>query len=197
MKRFWAILSCVFLITLCSALTADLKPEHRERLRQIRLVVLDVDGTLSDGQIHYCNDNVAFTKGFHVHDRVGILLAQRAGIEVAIITSENSEMIRNRAQRLKIRHLITDCKFKRRAMEDLAFGLHFPLEGVCYIGDDVLDEEAMLIAGFRACPADAVTRIQKICDFVSTRNGGRGAVREVIELILEAQGKPNTLSNLY
>lgn len=197
MNRLWAILSCTFLFTICSGfLSAELKPEHRERLRKIQLIVLDVDGTLSDGQIHYCNDTT-FTKGFHVHDRVGILLGQRAGLEIAIITSENSEMIRQRAQRLHIRHLITDCKFKRRSLEDLAFGLHVPLEAVCYVGDDVLDEEAMLVAGFRACPSDAVPRIQKICDFVCSRAGGRGAVREVIELVLEAQGKPNTLSNLY
>lgn len=206
MKPFWMMFAGALMFSLTAAtmaaeikpepLPAILKPELRDRLRKVQLIVLDVDGTLTDGQVHYCND-MTFIKSFHVHDRIGIILAQRAGLEVAIVTGENTEMIRQRAQRLKIRHLITDCKAKRRAVEDLASGLHVPMEAVCFIGDDVMDEEAMIVSGFRACPSDAAARIQKLSDYVAGKPGGRGAVREVIEMILEAQGKPNTLSNLY
>lgn len=186
-----SFLFAVLLLISSKAIYAEIDSDLSNRLKNVKLVILDVDGSLADGQVSYSSFGT-FNKNYHVHDRMGLLLLQNAGIELAIITGENSDLIRQRAERLNIKHLITECTFKKRALEDLAFGLDIPLESVCYIGDDIIDEAAMLVSGVRACPADAVPRIKNISHYVCTRIGGHGAVREVAELILEAQGKPNT-----
>ncbi len=196
MRHLHIFLTTALLLLICSgSLKAELDADLQNRLQNIRLVVLDVDGTLTDGKVDYTSYGT-FSKAFHVHDKVGIMLLQNAGIDVALISGENNDMIKSRAEKMKIRHVILECSFKRRALEDLVQGLNVPLNAVCYVADDVLDEEAMSISGFSACPKDAVPRIRSMAHFVSSHKGGKGAVREVIDLILEAQGQPQTLSSL-
>lgn len=168
----------------------------KERLKHIRLVALDVDGTLTDGGMYYSAEGDVM-KRFYVQDGMGLTLLHRAGIEIAFITSENSPIVGARAKKLRIKHVILGCQAKKHALEDLSKQLSIPLEHMAYMGDDVNDEAPMKIVGVKACPSDAVAVIKSISDFVSTKPGGRGAVREFVELLLEAQNKSNTLPEVW
>ncbi|WP_068467955.1 KdsC family phosphatase [Candidatus Protochlamydia phocaeensis] len=163
-----------------------------ERLKAIRLLVLDIDGTLTDGGMYYSAEGDTL-KRFFVQDGMGLTLLQRAGIEIAFMTSELSPIVSARAKKLKVKHVILGCQAKRQALEELAEKLALSLEQIAYMGDDVNDEAPMLIAGFRACPSNAVPLILAIADYVCEKAGGQGAVREVAEMILKAQNHSNTL----
>jgi YrbI family 3-deoxy-D-manno-octulosonate 8-phosphate phosphatase len=167
-----------------------------ERLKEIQLLVLDVDGTLTDGGMYYSAEGDVL-KRFYVQDGMGITLLQRAGIKIALLTSESSPIVKARALKLKIEHVILGCKAKRQALLDLAQKLEIPLHRIAYMGDDVNDEAPMQIAGIAACPSDAVSVIQKVADYICQAQGGKGAVREFAEKILEAQGKSNTLPEVW
>jgi YrbI family 3-deoxy-D-manno-octulosonate 8-phosphate phosphatase len=166
--------------------------DWKDRLATVRLVVLDVDGTLTDGGMYYSAEGDVL-KRFYVQDGMGITLLQRAGIEIALLTSENSPIVTARAKKLKITHVILGCQAKKKALEELSQKLSIPLEQVAYMGDDVNDEASMQIAGVKVCPGDALPRIQAISDYVCKRPGGNGAVREFAEMLLKAQNKSNTL----
>ncbi|PJD97488.1 MAG: hypothetical protein CK425_02350 [Parachlamydia sp.] len=164
----------------------------QEKLKQIQCVIFDVDGTLTDGSMYYTAQG-DFMKRFYVQDGMGLTLLARAGIEIAIITSENSPIVAARAQRLGIKHTILGCRAKKQAVEELVQKLNIELPYVAYMGDDINDEAAMKICGIKVCPSDAVSVIKTLSDYICTRAGGRGAAREFIELLLDAQEKSNTL----
>lgn len=166
--------------------------DWKNRLKQIQLVVLDVDGTMTDGGMYYTAEG-DIMKRFHVHDGMGINLLRYAGIEIAIMTADPSPIVAARAKKLKIEHVLLGCKAKKNALEALCSKLSISLDCVAYMGDDINDEAPMRISGVKACPANAVRVIREIADYICTNAGGHGAVREFAELILEAQGLPNTL----
>ncbi|MBL7998555.1 MAG: HAD hydrolase family protein, partial [Candidatus Kapabacteria bacterium] len=130
---------------------------------------------------------------FSARDGMGITLLQRAGIITAIITSENTPIVTKRAAKLKIQHVILGSHEKHTALRGLADTLGMELENVCFIGDDVNDAFAIQAAGFSAAPADATDYIKSRVSYVTHANGGYGAVREVAEMILQAQSKPVSL----
>ena len=160
----------------------------QERAKRIRLVALDVDGVLTNGEIIYTSAGDEI-KAFNVKDGLGVTLAIRGGLEVAIITARQSPMTERRAAELGIRHLLQGQKDKRAGLYELTEKLNIPAEAMAYMGDDLPDLPALQTVGLAACPADAVASVKEACHWVSACDGGRGAVRELMELILSAQGQ--------
>ncbi len=166
--------------------------EENEKLKEIKILVMDVDGTLTDGAMYY-SANGEELKRFSTRDGMGITLLSRGNIETAIITSENSAIVSSRADKLKIAHVYLGSRDKTKTIKELAEKLNLSLQNIAYIGDDINDEHVMKICGFSACPSDAVEIIRKTASYICKAKGGNGAVREFSEIILKAQGKPVSL----
>lgn len=162
---------------------------------EIKLIVLDVDGTLTDGTICYGNNDIE-TKSFNVKD--GIVLKSLLKIEISVIflTGRRSEATTRRAEELGI-EAIQGVSNKAVILEEYIVGHRIKPEQILYIGDDINDYAAMKICGFTACPSDAVSEIRNICDYVSHLAGGKGAVRDIIEIMLKKSNKWNDLLALY
>ena len=154
-----------------------------EKLKNIKLLAMDVDGTLTDSAMYY-SANGEELKRFHTRDGMAMNLLRKAGIDTAIITSENSKIVMSRAMKLNIEHIIMGCRNKSTALRDLADQLELSLKEIAFIGDDINDYYVMKIAGVSACPADATELILETADYICNKNGGNGAVREFAELIL-------------
>ncbi|MFT6867734.1 MAG: 3-deoxy-D-manno-octulosonate 8-phosphate phosphatase (KDO 8-P phosphatase) [Cyclobacteriaceae bacterium] len=152
-----------------------------DKRKEIKLLVLDVDGTLTDGGIYVTEEGSQFKK-FHAHDGLGIRLAMRSGVEVGIIShSHVAEMVTQRANMLGIKHLYVGQEEKLEVLQGWMKNLKLSYEQIAFIGDDVNDLEIIQHVGFSACPENAVERIKKAVDVVLTRKGGDAAVREFID----------------
>jgi len=170
--------------------------ETKQKLEAIQLLVLDVDGVLTDGQLVIHGDG-AESKCFHTVDGHGIRLWQRAGLQVALLSGRYSEPTQRRAEQLEIAHVIQDCHFKLPALEKLIAELQLSPENVAYVGDDLPDLPAIRFVGFGAAVANAVDAVKEHADYVATRSGGAGAVREVIEHILKTSNRWQPLMERY
>lgn len=159
-----------------------------ERAAPIRLLVLDVDGVLTDGTV-YMGQQGELLKAFHIHDGKGVSMLLSAGIEVALLTARRGEAVLRRAEELKIRHVLQGRNPKWPALEELLCELAVTPSQVAYMGDDLVDLPVLRRVGLAATVADAHPWVARHCHWQARRNGGRGAVREVCELILAAQGK--------
>lgn len=159
-----------------------------ERARRIKLLLLDCDGVLTDGRIIMLPAGDE-TKVFDVKDGHAIVMLHRAGIKSGIISGRQSSIVRARAKELGIAHVHEMAWVKTEAYETILAEENLTNEEVCYVGDDVVDIPLLRRAGLAVAVADAVADVKPFAHLVTTRAGGRGAVREVIELILEAQGK--------
>lgn len=155
--------------------------------REVEVLVLDVDGVLSNGLLIY-SDNGEETKTFHPADGLGIKLLQSQGVAVAIITGRLSRIVEKRAAELGIKHVIQGREDKLQALEGLLTELKLDLSRVAYMGDDLPDLAAISQAGLGMTPADADPFVMEHADWCSRHPGGRGAVREACEFILEARG---------
>ena len=162
--------------------------ELRERLAKVQLLVLDVDGVLTQGEIVY-TDGGAEAKAFDVKDGLGIRVAGDAGLEIALMTGRASPMVQRRARDLRIAHVLQRVGDKGAALRKLAEEKGIPVERVAFMGDDLNDLGAMRLAGVSIAPADAVEEIRAAADLVTDAPGGRGAAREAVEAVLRAQGK--------
>lgn len=160
--------------------------------RKIAMLLMDVDGTLTDGTIFVLPDGQE-VKGYHVHDGLGIFLAKMAGLKVGIITGKTSPALERRAERLGIEELHQGILDKKKVLEEIAERHNLTLDQIAYIGDDLGDLEVMQTVGFPAAVANAHPMIKKVARYICRAEGGRGAVREFIEFILKAQGKWETL----
>ena len=149
----------------------------------IRLLVMDVDGVMTDGKITYSSDGQEL-KSFNIKDGLGIKRAQASGIETAIITGRTSPMVERRARELGIAHLVQGREDKLAALSDLVGQLNLSLDQVAYIGDDLPDLTAIESVKLGACPADAATEVKSKANWVSTREGGDGCVRELCDLLV-------------
>jgi len=158
------------------------------KAENIRLLILDVDGVLSDGLI-YMGNNGEELKAFNVRDGYGIRCAITSGIEVAIITGRKAKLVEDRCETLGITHLYQGQSDKRVAFNDLLGKLSIAPENVAYVGDDLIDWPVMAEVGLSIAVADAHPLLTPRADYVTYINGGRGAVREVCDLLLLAQGK--------
>ena len=168
----------------------------QERLAAIELVVFDVDGVLTQGQIIY-NDQGAEAKAFDVKDGLGIRVASDAGLQVALMTGRTSQVVQRRGRDLRITDVLQRVGDKPAALRQLAAGKEIALERVAFMGDDLNDREAMRAAGVAIAPADAVLEIRKEADLVTEAEGGRGAAREAVEAILRAQGRWESAVDSY
>lgn len=150
----------------------------------IKMLILDVDGTLTDGGIYVMEDGKQFKK-FHARDGMGIKLAMQAGIEVGIIShSLVIEMVTSRAASLGMKHYYVGQKPKTEVLTEWQQQLNITDHEIAYIGDDVNDLEIMKRVGFTACPADATAAVKEVADVTLKQKGGQGAVREFIDTFL-------------
>ena len=155
----------------------------KETTQRIKLLVMDVDGTLTDGGI-YMGDKGELFKRFNIKDGYAIRhMLPKMGIEPVILTGRESEIVNKRCVELGIKRIYQASRDKAVSLRQISEDLGINPQEMAYIGDDLNDFPAMQIAGICGCPADAVKEIQDICEFVSESNGGYGAVREFIEWI--------------
>ncbi len=162
------------------------KQSLQSRAKKIKLLLLDVDGVMTDGRI-ILDERGGETKAFHVRDGHGIKLAQRAGVVVGIITGRSSEVVNVRARELGITEVHQGAHQKIAVYDAVLAKYGFRDEEVAYIGDDVVDNDIFKRAGIAAAVADADPGVRPYVDLVTKAAGGRGAVREVINLILKAR----------
>ncbi len=162
--------------------------ETRWPPHEIKLLMLDVDGTLTDGGLYFTGEGQAM-KRFDVHDGLGLVRLQRAGVEVVLISADRSPIIRMRAQKLGIRAVIDGCQDKGQAVRMLLEERELKPSAALYMGDDITDLAAMAEAGNSAAPANALPTVREAADYVTTRGGGHGAVREVCDLVMTCLGK--------
>ncbi|MBN1816867.1 MAG: HAD-IIIA family hydrolase [Sedimentisphaerales bacterium] len=163
---------------------------------QIRLLLLDMDGVLTDGTIFLHADGTE-SKRFDVQDGHGIKMWQRAHLEVAILSGREAKATDVRAEQLGIRHVFQGCTKKLPVFESLLSRLQLRPEQAAYVGDDLLDLPVIRRAGFGAAVANAVQEVKEAADYVTQRNGGQGAVREVIEYVLKRTGQWRELMERY
>ena len=162
--------------------------EASVRARRVKLLVLDVDGVLTNGQIIYGSGG-AELKVFHAQDGLGVSVARRAGLATAIITGRESEMVRRRGSELHMVDVYQKALDKVASLRELCARRGLSLAETGYVGDDLNDLPAMRLAGFAAAVANAVPEVKQHAHYVAAHEGGRGAVREIIEFILRAQDK--------
>lgn len=169
-----------------------LLPLVAHRARPIRLLVLDVDGVLTDGSIIYTATGEEI-KIFHVRDGHGLRLLQQAGIHLALITGRQSPAVAHRARNLQIAHVFQGVRDKLAVLRSLQADLGISDEQTAVMGDDLVDLPILRVAGLAVAVADAPLEVQARVHLVTTAPGGRGAVREVCELLLQAQDKWDAL----
>ena len=157
------------------------------RIKKIRLAILDVDGVLTDGRLYY-GANGEELKVFNTQDGHGIKMLAESGITVAIISGRSSKALRKRAADLGVVHLMMGVGDKAQAYQKLLKKLQLPTDVVASIGDDVVDLPILLHCGFSVAVPDAPEAVTSRVDFVTSRAGGAGAVREFCDVIMHAQG---------
>ena len=166
----------------------EIRTGAREKAGKIQLIIFDVDGVLTDGGIYVGPEGELF-KPFNCKDGLGITLWHRAGRKTAVITGRSSAMLGQRAAELKITAVWQGKRDKRQAYRELKEKFHLRDEEIAYIGDDLIDLPVMLQAGLAAAPADAVPDVLQRADLIAGNLGGHGAVREILEFILQEQNK--------
>jgi len=156
------------------------------KLKGIRLFATDVDGVLTDAGMYYSESGDELKK-FNTHDGMGIKLLQKVGLITAFVTQERTKLVARRAERLAIPELHQGVMDKLVVIREMAERHGLSLQQVAYIGDDVNDLEALGAVGFSCAPADGMPQVLATVDYVCRKKGGEGAVREIVEMILEAQ----------
>lgn len=168
----------------------------KPNLEKIKIVILDVDGTMTDGKISYDNNRIE-TKSFDVKDGMAIAQAIKYGIKVAIITGRTSKIVEYRASELGITDIYQGVENKIATLDGLLEKYSYNYENVAYMGDDINDIPAMIRASYVGITADAVSDVEEFAHFKSRYNGGYGAVREFMETILKANGIWNKIIENY
>ncbi len=161
------------------------KEDLRKRARNISLLILDVDGVLTDGRITYTSDGKEI-KSFDAKDGHGIVLARDSKFKIALISGRNSPVTEIRANELKIDLVFQGIRDKKKALRQIMEDMNIGLEQVAYVGDDVIDIPVMEIVGLSVAVADAHPKVLQIANWVTERRGGRGAVREFVDLLMES-----------
>lgn len=169
-------------------MSKPISPSLKKKLSRIKLFLCDVDGVLTDGSIFIGGDKEF--KRFNIRDGLGLVLARRAGLKIGWVSARPSPATKLRADELKIHFLVqqNDRASKTGAIQELLTRENLGWDEVCFVGDDIVDLGPLQRAGFAVAVADGVAEAKAKAHFVTRAAGGRGAVREVIELILKAQG---------
>ena len=160
---------------------------NRDKLKRIKLLLLDVDGVLTDGSIIY-NDSGAETKVFNVKDGLGIRILMKAGIQVGIVTSRTSKTLNHRCNNLGISLIFDGVRDEASVLELISKQTGLQAEDIAFVGDDLIDLPLLKRVGLSIAVADAHETVIENVDMVTSKKGGAGAVREVCEAILKAQG---------
>lgn len=155
---------------------------------KIKALVLDVDGVLTDGSLTFDEEGKEY-KTFNAKDGQGIVMLNKTGFITAIITARENGTVRHRFKNLGMTKLYEGSKNKIASLKELMKEFNLQPEEIAYMGDDLPDICVLKTVGLPCCPADATEEVKKYAKFVSSKNGGRGAVRELCDLILKASGK--------
>ncbi|MBI5966764.1 MAG: HAD-IIIA family hydrolase [Deltaproteobacteria bacterium] len=170
--------------------------DWKRRAKSIRLLLLDVDGVLTDGRVVYDGGGREL-KFFHIKDGHGIKLLQRAGLAVGILSGRRSSAVRLRAKELGIDLLQQKALDKAKVLEAILRKKKIRAEQVCFVGDDLVDLPVFSRVGLAVAVADSVEDVKAHAHYITHRPGGQGAVREVCEMILKAQGKWERVTQKY
>jgi 3-deoxy-D-manno-octulosonate 8-phosphate phosphatase (KDO 8-P phosphatase) len=165
-----------------------LTEEQKQRIRRVKLVLIDNDAVLTDGRIVY-GDHGDELKFFDVQDGHGLTMLRRAGYKLAMVSGRKSPINKKRGKELQFHHVYQKALDKLKVFEQALKKFRVQPEEVCYIGDDLIDMPAMRRSGFSVAVANAVDEVKAIAHYVTEKSGGRGAVREVTDLLLKVQGK--------
>lgn len=166
------------------------------RCKQIELILADVDGVLTDGGVVYDNQGIEIKK-FFIRDGLGIKLWQRAGFQFGIVTARNSHIVKVRAAELGVELLRQGFEEKLRVVQEISEQLETEFDKICFIGDDLPDLATIRMMGLGVAVADAVPEVRAAAHYTTKASGGSGAVREVTELILKAQGRWDDIVRRY
>ena len=161
--------------------------ELKEKAKKIKLLAFDVDGVMTDGSITYDENGVEY-KTFNAKDGQGLVRMEKSGFITAIITARHNGTVEHRAKNLNITEFHQGKKFKLPTLEEIKEKYNLSYDEISYMGDDLPDICCLEKVGLACCPKDAVEEVKEVCHFVSTKDGGRGAVRELCDFILESQG---------
>lgn len=172
------------------------KQEFVERARKIKILLLDVDGVLTDGRIIY-DSKGRDSKFFDVHDGLGVYVLNKAGVKTIIVTAKSSGTIKPRARDMRVAEVFADVSPKSAILDKVMQKYKVTPEEVCFMGDDLVDLGLMKIVGLPIAVFNACPEIKQAADYITVRHGGRGAVREVAEIILKAQGKWEGIIRFY
>jgi 3-deoxy-D-manno-octulosonate 8-phosphate phosphatase (KDO 8-P phosphatase) len=164
-----------------------MKKKLKDKLKKIKLLILDVDGVLTDGRI-VLDDGGREIKFFDVRDGHGLKIIQRYGIKVVLLTGRKSDVVKHRARDLGIKEIYQNVFNKKAIFEKILRKNKIEAEAVAFLGDDIVDIPVLRAVGFSAAVADALTVVKKTADYVTANRGGRGAVRELCDLLMQAQG---------
>ncbi|OPY13498.1 MAG: 3-deoxy-D-manno-octulosonate 8-phosphate phosphatase KdsC [Syntrophus sp. PtaB.Bin001] len=168
----------------------------QNKIRKIKLLILDVDGVLTDGRI-IIDDDGNESKHFDVKDGHGLKLIMRYGIDVVLLTGRSSAVVKHRADDLGIREVYQGVLKKLEFFQTYIEEKKLDPENVGYIGDDVVDIPVLRRTGFSVAVSDASAEVKEVADYVTERPGGRGAVREICDLMLKVQGKWDEVARRY
>lgn len=176
-------------------------PSEEERVvlakaEPIRLLLLDVDGVLTDGTLFYSDQGIE-SKGFNTQDGLGIRLVQQAKVMTGIITARTSHLVARRAEELDMEHVRQGARNKLEEFKSILSDTGLKPYQVCYMGDDLIDLSLLTRVGLATCPANAVGDVKDVCHFIASRPGGAGAVREACDLIIRAKGLHDTLMQQF
>lgn len=158
--------------------------KFEDRISNVKLLALDVDGVLTDGNLYY-SENGEFMKVFNVKDGMGLKILQDKGIIVAVITARKSKIVDIRMKELGIKYVYQGVEDKLALLEGLSEQFMFYWDNIAYMGDDINDLPILKKAGFATCPSDAMPDLLTCCHYVTKKTAGKGAVRELADLILK------------
>ncbi|MBW2599127.1 MAG: HAD hydrolase family protein [Deltaproteobacteria bacterium] len=167
-----------------------------EKLKMVVLLVLDVDGVLTDGKI-IVDDLGNESKNFNVRDGHGLKLLMRSGVDIVFLTGRESRVVKHRADELGIRDVYQGVKDKAKVLGEILVTKGLSGECVAYVGDDIVDIPVFRMVGFSATVADALDYVKAESDYVTGKEGGNGAVREICEMILTAREKWGDVTSRY
>ncbi len=173
-----------------------MKPEILKRARKIELLLLDVDGVLTDGRLTMSNEG-AELKSFHARDGLGIRMAQRGGIMIGLISGRESRVVADRAEELYITEVHQRIYDKLEKFREILQRLKLQPEQVCFMGDDLVDIPVLRAVGLAAAPADAIEQVLSTAHYITGRNGGAGCVRELVDILLQATGKWDKVTSRF
>ena len=174
-------------ITALPTSTLIVPPAVYPRAQRVKLLVFDVDGVLTDGGLYYGPDGEG-QKRFDVKDGHGFVMARLVGLPTAVLTARTSRIVETRMKELGVTHIVQGAKYKAPAFAKLCADAGLSPADCAYMGDDTNDLGPLSMAGLAACPNDAVADVRAACQFISGKPSGRGAARELIELVLKLRG---------